>query len=100
MDDKFEWGYCHRAGLGINTNMFVEAFHRVLKHVYLKGKSNKRVDYCLFQLLWYARDKSFERVMKSTKGNPRMKTINERHIKSIYLSPKLVQLNDDYSEVT
>ena len=28
---KHEWAYCFRNGLGINTNMFVEAFYRVLK---------------------------------------------------------------------
>ena len=24
---KQQWAYCFRVGLGINTNMFVEAFH-------------------------------------------------------------------------
>ena len=32
----------------INTNMFVEAFHRLLKKVYLKGKQNRRLDHCVF----------------------------------------------------
>ena len=32
------WAYCYRRGLGINTNMAVEAFHRVFKYSYLKGK--------------------------------------------------------------
>ena len=32
------WAYCYRVGLGINTNMIVEAFHRVFKYNYLKGK--------------------------------------------------------------
>jgi hypothetical protein len=36
------WAYYYRAGLGINTNMFVEAFHRVFKYNYLNGKHNKR----------------------------------------------------------
>lgn len=35
----------------VNTNMYVEAFHRVLKYVYLKGKVNKRLDKCLGILL-------------------------------------------------
>ena len=33
----------HKESL-INTNMYVEAFHRVLKRVYLKGKVNKCLD--------------------------------------------------------
>ena len=31
----------------INTNMFVEAFHRLLKKVYLEGKQNRRLDHLL-----------------------------------------------------
>ncbi len=37
-----EWAFCYRCALGINTNMYVEAFHRAFKHNYLKGKFNKR----------------------------------------------------------
>lgn len=62
------WAYCYRAGMGINTNMKVEAFHRVFKYSYLKGKVNKRVDNCLMNLLKYVRDKYFERMIKLTKG--------------------------------
>uniref|UniRef100_A0A6P7GTZ2 Uncharacterized protein LOC114346431 n=1 Tax=Diabrotica virgifera virgifera TaxID=50390 RepID=A0A6P7GTZ2_DIAVI len=32
------WAYCYRKGLGINTNMYLEALHRTLKHVYFQGK--------------------------------------------------------------
>ena len=40
-DKKETWAYCYRRGMGINTNMVVEAIHRVLKYAYLKGKVNK-----------------------------------------------------------
>lgn len=78
---KHEWAYCHRIGLGINTNMFVEAFHRAFKHVYLKGKVNRRVDSCLFHLLKYISDKMFERLIKLMRGKmtSRVKDINVRH---------------------
>ena len=33
---KEKWGYFYRVGLGINTNMYCEAFHRVFKYCYLK----------------------------------------------------------------
>ena len=49
------WAYCYRKGMGINTNMIVEAFHRVFKYNYLKGKNNKRVDNCLFNHLKYTK---------------------------------------------
>lgn len=32
-----QWAGCYRKQAFINTNMFAESFHRVLKHVYLKG---------------------------------------------------------------
>ena len=33
-----EWAGCHRKNACINTNMYAESFHRVLKYVYLKEK--------------------------------------------------------------
>jgi hypothetical protein len=44
LPNKVNWAYCYRIGLGINTNMFVEAFHRVFKRIYLGGKVNKCMD--------------------------------------------------------
>ena len=46
VNNKREWGYCFRAGDGINTNMFVESFHHTLKYKYLKRKHNRRVEFC------------------------------------------------------
>lgn len=72
----------------INTNMVVEAFHRVFKYNYLKGKVNKRVDKCLVTLMKFLRDKYFERLVKLTKGRScnKLKIINDRHSKSTKLS--------------
>ena len=46
---KEPWAYCNRAGMDINTNMLVEAFHEVFKYNYLKKrKFNKWVhDTCM-----------------------------------------------------
>ena len=54
VNNKREWGYCFRVGDGINTNMFVEAFHKTFKYNYLKGKFNKRVDTVLVNLLKFS----------------------------------------------
>ena len=51
INNKREWGYCFRAGDGINTNMFVEAFHHTLKYKCLKRKHNRRVNVLLVNLL-------------------------------------------------
>ena len=41
---KEQSAMCYRKKAGINTNMHVESFHRLLKYIYMKGKVNKRVD--------------------------------------------------------
>ena len=63
-----QWASCFRARTTVNTNMFVESFHRVLKVVYLQHKQNRRVDFLLATLMKMARDKSFERLLKQEKG--------------------------------
>jgi len=68
--------------------MFCEAFHRVFKYNYLRGKQNKRVDKCLVNLLKHSRDKTFERVIKLTKGKVTrcMKMVKERYQSSLLLN--------------
>ena len=39
-----KWALGSRTADGISTNMHVEAFHRVLKYLYLDGRVCKRVD--------------------------------------------------------
>ena len=58
---KKQWAACFRKGSVANTNMYVESFHREIKHIYLKGKVNKRIDNFIRTLLKYARDKAFDR---------------------------------------
>ena len=91
------WAYCYRKGMGINTNMLVEAFHRVFKYNYLNGKYNRRVDNCLFNLLKYTRDKLFERLIKLTEGKStnKLKTIQDRHNNSKGLKIDSVQCVDE-----
>lgn len=34
-----EWAYCYKIHvIGINTNMYLEALYKILKHHYLEGK--------------------------------------------------------------
>ena len=76
---------CFRKESLINTNMYVEAFHRVLKHAYLKGKVNKRLDKCIGILMKLARDKGFERLVKLEKRkiSERTNQIRVRHQASL-----------------
>ena len=83
---KEKWAYCYRVGLGINTNIYVKAFHRVFKYQYLKGKYNKRVDKCLLALR-YDRDKPFGRIIKLAIGKTTHKihTINMKEVLHYHL---------------
>ncbi len=65
---KQQWATCYCKLAGINTNMYVESFHYVLKYIYMKGRVNKRMDKCIHILLTFARDKAFERLVKFEKG--------------------------------
>ena len=99
VNNKREWGYCFRVGDGINTNMFVEAFHKTFKYNYLKGKFNKRVDTVLVNLLKFSRDKTFGRLIKLTKGKStqRKRMLHERHLASMKLPFNYVTLKEDDS---
>ena len=78
--------------------MYTEAFHRVLKYIYLKGTVNRRMDTCINVLLKYARDKAFERVMKYEKGKStaRIRTIQQRHMESEKLTLQQVHRVDEH----
>ena len=99
LNRKQEWAACFRKGSTVNTNMFVEAFHRVLKHVYLKGVANKRMDHCIITLMKLARDKIYERLIKIEKGKStgRLQAIHKRHTTSLTLSTELIEPNPSTS---
>jgi len=87
-----EWAACYRKHASINTNMFAEAFHRVFKHIYLKGTVNQRVDVLIHTLIRYSRDKAFDRILKMEKGKStkRCADIIKRHKLSLDLSFDLI----------
>lgn len=62
--------------------MYVEAFHRVLKYMYLKGKVNRRD-----VLMKFARDKGFDRLitLEKDKLSRRIRVIMHRHRTSLTL---------------
>ncbi|KAH7944952.1 hypothetical protein HPB49_002782 [Dermacentor silvarum] len=62
------WAACYRKEYNINTNMRLEALHRVIKYCYLGGKNNKRIDRLIAMLLKLVRDKVFDRLIKLSKN--------------------------------
>ena len=84
-----QWASYFRTGAIVNTNMFVESFHRTLKVVYLQQKHNRRIDFLLHTLLKIARDKVFEHLTKFEKGkySHRVSEINKRHKAAMNMLP-------------
>lgn len=77
--------------------MFVKAFHKVFKYGYLKGKVNKHLDNCILNLLKYVRGKTFDRLIKVTKGEEttRANMIHERHLCSLSLPVESVKAEEE-----
>ena len=83
-----QWASCFRTGSIVNTNMFVESFHCLLKVVYLDGKQNRRVDTLLNTLLRIAKNLLHEQITKEEKGklSHRHCEIRKRHKNAIEMS--------------
>ena len=69
----------------MNTNMYSESFHRVLKIVYLWHKHNRPIDFLIYILVTIARDKAFEQLQKLEKGkhSHRICDINKGHKRAV-----------------
>ena len=96
-----QWASCYRQGKHVNTNMYVESFHRLLKVVYLDSKQNRRVDHLIHILLKIARDKVFERMLKVEKGKNthRLCEIHKRHEKAVQMLQQGVTMTPEVSQV-
>ena len=85
-----QWGTCYRVGTVVNTNMFTESFHRLLKVVYLNNKQNRRVDRLIHVLLRIARNLVYEQLQKVEKGKMTPKYM--RHKAAIELEKQSIQV--------
>ncbi|KAF8774307.1 hypothetical protein HNY73_016872 [Argiope bruennichi] len=85
------WAFCYRKHLGINTNIYLEAFHKVLTHVYLEGKRVKRIDKTLDALLKLSKDKIFERMCNIARKIPSSSETNvQNHLQSILITDEMI----------
>lgn len=50
------WTYSYRVGLELNTNVFLEALHKILKYFYLDGQQNRRVEKCIAILMRFIKN--------------------------------------------
>ncbi|KAG0440299.1 hypothetical protein HPB47_016343 [Ixodes persulcatus] len=77
--------------------MYLEAMHKTLKHCYLEGKKNKRVDKLISALIDMTYDKLFQRLVKLCKGKPttRIARINKNHPAALKIDVKDVLLLEE-----
>ncbi|KAB0805351.1 hypothetical protein PPYR_02321 [Photinus pyralis] len=102
-NNYLSWAYCYRKELQINTNMYLESMHRIIKYEYLEGKKVKRLDKSLHNLLRFTRDKQVERLIKLTKGKTtdRLTAINSSHKRAIdsnFSCERIETSHDDYQQ--
>lgn len=55
---------CYRKYSSINTNMYLEAFHKVLKNKLMGGRKCQRYNICTSLLFKFVRDLTFTRFQK------------------------------------
>ena len=86
-----EWCYAFRVGLRIKTNIAVESMHRVIKHDYMKGKINKRLDKAIYLVLQYLDDKEHDQTNIKSFHCDAVKMTDKFEITSLSKSQFIVQ---------
>ena len=81
--------------------MFLEAFHQLLKVVFLQHKQNRRIDHLLITMMKIARDKAFQRLQNLTKGKHthRLGEINRRHKASLQMTSEIQEYHQSDSDM-
>lgn len=78
--------------------MYLESFHKTLKHIYLEGKKVKRLDKTINAVMKFTRDSIFQRMIKIFKNVPSEKVQKVRRSHTVSMAIKLDQiqiLNND-----
>lgn len=93
-----QWAYCFRLHSGINTNMSLENFNKVLKYYYLQGKRVPRMDQAIFAVVSLIRDKNFDLIIKKIKGKitTKLRHLRQAHKRSLAIDPNHVSATSDH----
>ncbi|CAN7985974.1 unnamed protein product, partial [Ixodes hexagonus] len=75
------WAYCHRKNAGINTNMHLEAMHKMLKQIFLEGKKNYHIDKLISALIGMTSYFIRKRLFEACKGQvgSKIATLHKNH---------------------
>ncbi|XP_074604044.1 uncharacterized protein LOC141857445 [Brevipalpus obovatus] len=80
-----QWALCYRKYLNINTNMLLETFHRILKHVFMAGKKVRRLDKSLHHLTRTMDYYQYQRMIRKEQGfmPPKLSILRRRHERAL-----------------
>ncbi|KAF8769946.1 hypothetical protein HNY73_017532 [Argiope bruennichi] len=100
-----KWAYCYRKGLGINTNMKLERWHRQIKYEESGGIVMKRLDKSIAVITNAIAKKLLARVISIERGKltHKMISIRKRHASSIEMKEDIyssIQLNENTFIIT
>jgi len=86
------WAWCYRSGINLHTNNYLEAMHKSLKHIYMKGKKITRLDKSIQAYLDLVDDKVHNRLVNLLFGKVGEKHFAKKHSEGIKL--KVVAVSD------
>ncbi|XP_046685810.1 uncharacterized protein LOC124371503 [Homalodisca vitripennis] len=86
------WAYYYRINAGVNTNMHLESMHKTIKHLFLKGKTVKRLDRAIHAIMQMTKQKLFDRLTILEKGKltSKLKDVRSRHKTSLEMDANLI----------
>ncbi|KAG0444193.1 hypothetical protein HPB47_014062 [Ixodes persulcatus] len=93
-----EWAYCFRKHARMNTNMRLESLFGLLKHRYMNGMCNKRLDTLVKVLMKMTRDNLMNRRTKVIKGKicHRTTALYQKHRKGLEITDQgIKQVEED-----
>lgn len=94
-----QWAMWARRGSIVNTNMFLESFHKILKFKFLNGRQNRRMDTLLYTLLhvarWYLQEYAVIREKGVPASSHRLAALHRRHKTSLQLQEADVRRDGD-----
>lgn len=94
-----QWAKWARKGSIVNTNMYLESFHRILKMKFLGGRQNRRMDTLIGTLLktarWFLQEYAVTKEKGVSCNSHRLQLMHSRHKNSMKLNAENVRYDDE-----
>lgn len=93
------WAFCYRKSTGISVDNSLEKMHSQIKHLFLKGKSVKRLDKTICSILQFVSKKHSNYLFAIEEGGEieLLRRLLSHHNKSLSLSSDVVVRNSENS---